>query len=78
MSVEERMLSVFREVLDDDELVVTDNTTAAEIEAWDSLAHINLMYALESEFEIQFSDEQLTSFHNVGELRRFLSGAINS
>ncbi len=72
MSVSTRMLSVFQDVLDDDTLVLTDETTAADVEQWDSLAHINLMFALESEFDVEFTDDQLYEFHNVGELRRFL------
>lgn len=72
MTVEQRMHDVFREVFDDDDLTLTDDTTAADVPAWDSLAHINLMFALESEFGVQFSDQQLTSFHDVGQLRHFL------
>jgi acyl carrier protein len=55
-----------------EQLVVGDSTTAADIPSWDSLAHINLMFSVENEFEVHFTDEQLTSFANVGELRRFL------
>lgn len=75
MSIEERMHQVIRDVLADDELVLTDGTTAADVERWDSLAHINIMFALESEFDVQFSDDQLNSFRDLGELRRFLAGA---
>lgn len=75
--VNDRIQQVFREVLDDDQLMLTDDTTANEVEGWDSLAHINLMFALESEFGIQFSDVQLTSFHDVGQLRRFLATATS-
>ena len=77
MTVEERMRQVIREVLDDDDLELTDDTTAADIEAWDSLAHINIMFTLESEFNVQFTDTQLYQFRNVGELRRFLDGSIS-
>ncbi len=73
MNVDRKLEQVFREVLDDDELTLTDEMTAADVQAWDSLAHINLMFAIETEFELQFSDEQFTSFQSVGELRRFLS-----
>ncbi|WP_369137169.1 acyl carrier protein [Modestobacter versicolor] len=75
MSVEERVHQVIRDVLADDEVVLTDATTAAEVEGWDSLAHINIMFALESEFDVQFTDDQLSSFRDLGELRRFLAGA---
>ncbi|WP_328292424.1 acyl carrier protein [Kineococcus sp. NBC_00420] len=70
--VEGRMLQVFREVLAVDDLQLSDASTAADVPGWDSLAHINIMYSLEAEFDVQFSDEQLTSFQDVGELRRFL------
>jgi acyl carrier protein len=70
--VEGRMLQVFREVLAVDDLRLSDASTAADVPGWDSLAHINIMYSLEAEFDVQFSDEQLTSFQDVGELRRFL------
>nr|WP_179756928.1 acyl carrier protein [Kineococcus aurantiacus] len=66
------MLQVFREVLGRDEVELTDSTTAADVPGWDSLAHINIMYSLEAEFGVRFSDEQLTSFQDVGQLRRFL------
>ncbi|GAA0294608.1 phosphopantetheine-binding protein [Kineococcus aurantiacus] len=70
--VDDRMLQVFREVLGRDEVELTDSTTAADVPGWDSLAHINIMYSLEAEFGVRFSDEQLTSFQDVGQLRRFL------
>lgn len=70
--VEGRMLQVFREVLAVEDLRLGDASTAADVPGWDSLAHINIMYSLEAEFDVQFSDEQLTSFQDVGELRRFL------
>lgn len=67
--VSERLAQVFREIFSDDDLVVTDATTADEVPGWDSLAHINLIYAVESEFDVSIPDELLSSFANVGELR---------
>lgn len=71
--VDGRVLQVFRTVLADDDLQLSDTTTAADVPGWDSLAHITIMYSLEAEFGVQFSDAQLTSFQNVGELRGFLA-----
>ncbi|WP_432564577.1 acyl carrier protein [Kineococcus sp. SYSU DK003] len=71
--VDERMVQVFREVLGREDVQLEDRTTAADVPGWDSLAHINIMYSLEAEFGVRFSDEQLTSFQDVGELRRFLA-----
>ncbi|MBX6389006.1 MAG: acyl carrier protein [Frankia sp.] len=68
----ERLLRVFRDVFGDDGLVVTDQTTAADVPGWDSLAHINLMYAIENEFGIEIPDDRLGSFATVGELRAYV------
>ncbi|MDT3444422.1 MULTISPECIES: acyl carrier protein [unclassified Pseudofrankia] len=70
--MDDRLQQVFREIFGDDALVVTDDTTAADIPAWDSLAHINLMFAVENEFEIDIPDDRLGSFATVGQLRQFL------
>lgn len=77
MNVDDKLQDIFRTVLEDDDLVLTDEMTAADVPSWDSVAHVSLMFTIEAEFGLQFSDDQLTSFRNVGELRRFVaSGAI--
>jgi acyl carrier protein len=68
----DRLQRVFQEIFADDDLVITDDTTAADIPAWDSLAHINLMFAVENEFEVSIPDDRLGSFATVGELRQFV------
>lgn len=70
--VDSRLQQVFRDVLADDDLVLERHTTAADVPGWDSLAHINLMFAVEQEFGITFRDDQLTSFRDVGELEDFV------
>lgn len=72
MSVADRLQKIFRTVMEDDDLVLTDDLTAADVPAWDSLAQVSLMFSIEAEFGLQFEDDQLTSFDNVGELRRFV------
>lgn len=59
---------VFRDVFDDESITVNDDTTADDIEDWDSLEHINLMAAVESEFGIKFSMGQIMTMKNVGEM----------
>lgn len=66
--VREQMQDVFRSVLDDPDLVLSDALTAADVPGWDSLSHVSLMFSLESEFAITFSDSEMTSFENVGQL----------
>ena len=64
----ERLNEVFRDVFDDESITVNDQTTADDIEDWDSLEHINLMAAVESEFGIKFSMGQIVTMKNVGEM----------
>ena len=64
----ERLNAVFRDVFDDEDITVNDQTTANDIEDWDSLEHINLMAAVESEFGIKFSMGQVVTMKNVGEM----------
>jgi acyl carrier protein len=72
MDVHERLEQVFQTIFNDDELVLTEETTAADVPGWDSLAHVNLMFAVEAEFGLQFIGNQFAEFENVGELVRFL------
>ncbi len=64
----ERLNKVFRDIFDDDSIVVTAETTANDIEDWDSLEHINLVVAVEQEFGIKFSMKEVTGMKNVGEM----------
>lgn len=64
----EKMTAIFRDVLDEDDLVLTDEMTAADVEAWDSLAHMQLMSEIEDEFSINFTLGEVNGFKNVGEL----------
>jgi len=71
MDIHERLQEIFRTVFDDDSLVLTPETTAADVPGWDSFAHINLMFSIEQAFGMQFAGNQLASFKNVGELEQF-------
>lgn len=72
VTLHDRLEDIFRTVLNDEQLTLTDETTAAEVEGWDSVAHINLMFSIESEFGVQFAGNELAEFKNVGELKAFL------
>ncbi|WP_026517361.1 acyl carrier protein [Butyrivibrio sp. MC2021] len=64
----ERVNEVFRDVFDDEDITVDEETTAADIDDWDSLEHINLVNAIEEEFDIKFSMGQIVEMKNVGEM----------
>ncbi|MBO4815846.1 MAG: acyl carrier protein [Clostridia bacterium] len=59
---------VFQDVFDDDTIHVNEETTAKDIEDWDSLEHINLVVAIETKFGIKFNMNEVTSMKNVGEM----------
>ena len=69
----ERLNRVFREVFDDDTITVNASTTAADIDDWDSLTHIQLIAAVEDEFGVKFSMKQVSSMKNVGEMAEIIS-----
>lgn len=59
---------VFQNVFDDETIHVADNTTANDIEDWDSLEHINLVVAVEKKFGIVFNIGEVNAMKNVGEM----------
>ena len=67
-NVMNRLENVFRDVFDDDRIVILENTTAADIEDWDSLEHINLIAAVEKEFGMRFTMKEVSGMKNVGEM----------
>lgn len=64
----EKVNEIFREVFEDDSIVVQDATTAADIEDWDSYEHINLINAIEQAFSMKFTMGQVVGMKNVGEM----------
>ena len=67
-AIMEKLNEIFQDIFDDDTLVITENTTANDIEDWDSLEHINLIEAVESEFNMQFQMREVSGMKNVGEM----------
>jgi acyl carrier protein len=59
--------SVFRETLDLDDLVLTPQLTARDVERWDSLNHILLVVAVEQKFGIKFATGEIDGLENVGQ-----------
>jgi acyl carrier protein len=69
-----KLNGVFRDVFDDDEIVVTPELTSAAVDGWDSLKHIRLLLTLERTFNIKFSAAEVKKLENVGELVSLIQG----
>ena len=72
----ERLNEVFRDVFDDYSIEVEDNTTAEDIDGWDSLMHITLIEAVEEEFNISFDMKTVVKMKNVGEMVDVIEDSI--
>lgn len=67
-----RLNEVFQDVFDDEDIRISDETTADDIEAWDSLEHISLISAVEKAFKMRFTMKEVSGMKNVGEMINIL------
>ena len=72
MEIQPRLQTVFRDVFDDDDIVINAGTTADDILDWDSLAHVSLIVAIEREFSVRFSPAEVNDLPDVGALMRVI------
>jgi acyl carrier protein len=67
-SILEQVNLIFTDVLDNESIVLTRETTANDVKEWDSLSHIQLIVAIEKKFKIRFTSAEIRKWNNVGEL----------
>ncbi len=68
MTTMDGLTEVFRRVFNDPGIVLTPQTTANDIEGWDSFSHVNLILAVETHFNIRFKPKEVLSFRDVGDM----------
>lgn len=68
----ETLVKICRDVFNDDSLTVTELTTAADVNGWDSLTHLSLINELEETYNVAFTLDEVTGFKNLGELLQAL------
>jgi acyl carrier protein len=66
--VYEKLTTLFRDVLDEDDLVLTPAMTADDVDGWDSLSHVRLVLAVSKTFGVKFSAAEVGRLKNVGDL----------
>ncbi len=72
-----KVTEIVKDVVDNNSVVLHRETTASDIEGWDSLSHINIIVAIEKEFKIKFNLAELKPLKNVGELLDIIQRKVN-
>ena len=63
-----KLQDIFRVIFDDDSIKINSNTTAEDIEEWDSLNQIRIILACEKEFSVKLNPREINDFINIGEM----------
>lgn len=78
MDVREKLQDIFRDVFDDGGIVLSDEMTSKDVEDWDSISHLSLIFSIEKEFGIKFTVDEITKTKNVGEFISIIQKKVNS
>ena len=73
----QKLTVIFRDVMDNDEIILEDSTSANDIEEWASLAHVQLTEKIQDVFGIKFSAKEMASWVDVGEMVDFMEKQLN-
>ena len=75
-AIMETLTEVFRQVFEDPDITLTPETTADDVDGWDSLSHMNLIMAVENRMNVRFKPKEVLSFRNVGDLARTIESKL--
>lgn len=78
IGLQDKLNQIFREVFDNDDININPEMTANHVDGWDSLSHVNLIVAIETKFGIRFSQKELLTFKNVGDLLNSIRSKMTS
>lgn len=76
MKCAEQLTQVFRLVFDNENLTITPETTPNDIDGWDSMAHLNLLAAVQARFKIKFASKELSALRTVGDLGELIDSKL--
>ena len=63
-----KLQDIFRDLFDEDDLELTNETSANDIDDWDSITHIQLLVLIEKELNVKFTSAEIHNFKNVGDI----------
>lgn len=75
-AITDKLQNIFRDVFDDDSIILFDAMTSDDVEDWDSLSHINLITDIETNFGITFTTEEIVKAKNVGEFIQIIENKL--
>lgn len=73
-----KVQDIFRDIFDDENLTISEQTHSEDIEDWDSLSHINLVASIEKEFHIKFALGELQELKNVGDMLELIAKKVSN
>lgn len=76
MTTMETLTDIFRMVFDDNTIQLRPEMTANDVDGWDSLSHVNLILAVEAKFKIRFTQKELMTLKNVGDLHNTITAKM--
>jgi acyl carrier protein len=73
----QQLSGILRDVFDDDSLVARPDLTASQVDGWDSLSHLRLMFSVERSFGVDIAASEIFSLKNVGELASLIQSKLS-
>lgn len=68
MNILQEIEGIFRDIFEDENLTITKDTSALDIDDWDSITHVQLLVLIEKNFKVTFTAREIQQFKNVGEI----------
>lgn len=72
----DRLQEIFRDVLNDQNLIILPKMSAEDIEDWDSLSHVNLIVSIQKDFKIKFKLGEVETLNNIGDMIELIKQKI--